>query len=524
MRLIRRAIHMGAVWLLLSVCLWAAGSACLNNAVPASGVSRFSMRFSPRNEPSFNGIEQYYDEKASRAAKTVIPGLVTAWAEERNRQVSATEWQADAAVDIYYINGNIMDVMDLVLVAGGFPASTDKTGISIDSKTAVKLFGSSAPVGLNITLGGQKYSICGIFEYPKGITLLGADTGRGLAVLSPPPALSSGASDGKTSNKVGVQGVEFIFPAGLSPDEAKSYAVQLAGEMGLGGAVYSKDYSAGDKMLRQLAQFPGWVMMAVAILMLLYTAYSQARMMQRMAWRRFRSRSISGAIALNTALRGALWGGVILLASACVFLIVRPDFSLPPSYIPTQWSDVGFWPELIKKMMIDQAERNALPIARPDAMTNALTCWGCAFIAASLVSICFFNTCLGKVLGRPVSKRLRHYPDEWPHPAAHLDTSCYLLLLLSAAAPVLGLKLAELLGLRPVISGTALTTLLIPAVMVSIELILRLWPSTLWPLRFSPISELLLLTRRIQGIHILGKNVSKTSGLHTPEKNKTLKE
>lgn len=506
MRVVRRALHMGAVWLLLSVCLWAVGTACLNNVIPASGTSRFSMRFSPQSAPSFDGIEQYYDKQASKAEKEVIPGVVTAWAEERNRQVSATEWNANVAVDIYYVNGNVMDIIDLILVAGGFPARTDKTGISIDAKTAVKLFGSSTPVGLDITLGGQRYTVRGIFECPKGMTILGTDTGRGLAVLSPPPVVSAGASDGKTSKNIGVQGTEFIFPAGISPDEAKSYAQQLAAEMGLGGAAYIKDYSAGDKMLRQLAQFPGWAMMAVAILMLLYTAYSQARMMLRMAWRRFRSRDISVNTALNTMLRGILWVGVIFLASVCVYLIVRPDFSLPPSYIPTQWSDVGFWPELIRKMMMDKAERNALPVARPDAVANALTGWGIAFIAASLGSIYFFNACLYKVLGRPVSTRLRHHPDEWPHPVAHWDSSCYLLLLLSAAAPLLGLKLAELLGLRPVISGTALTMQVIPIVMISVELILRLWTSTLWPLRFSPMAKLLLKIHRIPGLRLLWKN------------------
>ena len=524
MRIIRRALHMGAVWLLLSVCLWAAGTACLYNVVPASGTSRLSMRFSPKSEPTFDGIEQYYERQASRAEEAVIPGVVIAWAEERNRQVSATEWKADVAVDLYYINGNVLDVMDLTLVAGGFPASTDKTGISIDTKTAVKLFGASTPVNLDITLGGQKYTVRGIFESPKGMTALGADTGRGLAVLSPPSALATGAFDGKANGKIGVQGVEFLFPAGLSPDETKSYAMRLAGEMGLGGAAYIKDYSAGDKMLRQLAQLPGWIMMAVTILMLLYTGYSQLKMMLRMALRRFRSRSISGRIALNTMLRGILWGGAALLASVCIFLIVRPDFSLPPSYIPTQWSDVGFWPELIKKMLIEQAERNALPVARPDAVKNALTDWGFAFIAASLGSLYFFNACLNKVLGRPVSARLRHHPDEWSHPVAHWDTSCYLLLLISAAAPISGLKLAELLGLQPVISGTVLTMQVMPIVMVTVGLILRLWPSALWPLRFSPVTRLHFIIHRIPGIHTHKKNLRSIPGVHLFSKNKDIEE
>ena len=512
MHVIRRALHMGALWLILSVCLWAVGIACLNNATPVSGTSRFSMRFSPKNEPAFNSIEQYYERQASMADVTVIPGVVTAWAEERNRQISATEWKADAAVDIYYFNGNVTDVMDLTLIAGGFPVSTDKTGISIDTKTAVKLFGSSTPVGLDITFGGQKYTVRGIFECPNGISTVGTDTGRGLAVLSPPLVSSAGASeaagawDGKTSEKIGVQGVEIIFPAGLSPDEAKNYAMQLSSEMGLGGAAHIKDYSARDKMLRQFAQLPGWVMMAVAILMLLYTAYSQLHMMLRVAWRHFRSRSISGRLALNTMLRGVLWGGAALLTSVCIYLIVRPDFSLPPSYIPTQWSDVGFWPELIKKMLLDQAERNALPVARPDAVIITLTRWGSAFIAASLGSIYFFNACLHKVLGRPVSTRLRRHPDEWSHPVPRWDASCFLLLLISAVAPMIGLKLAELLGLRPVISGTALTMQVIPIVMVTVELILRLWPSTLWPLRFSPMEKLLFIIHRIPRLNLLRGN------------------
>ncbi len=509
MHVIRRALHMGALWLLISVCLWAVGIACLNNVTPASGTSRFSMRFSPKSEPAFNGIEQYYERQESMADVIEIPGVLTAWAEERNQQVSATEWKADAAVDIYYINGNVTDVMDLTLISGGFPVSTDKTGISIDTKTAVKLFGSSTPAGLDITLGGQKYTVRGIFECPKGISTWGTDTGRGLAVLSPPPASPTEAAeawDAKANEGIGVQGVEIIFPAGLSPDEAKNYAMQLSGEMGLSGAAYIRDFSASDKMLRQLAQLPGWVMMAVAILMLMYTAYSQLHMMLRLAWKRFRSRSISGKIALNTTLRGLLWVGSALLASVCIYLIVRPDFSLPPSYIPTQWSDVGFWPELIKKMLLDQAERNALPVARPDAVVITLTRWGSAFIAASLGSIYLLNSCLYKVLGRPVSKRLRHHPDEWSHPVPRWDTSCFFLLLISAVSPMAGLKLADLLGLRPVISGTALTMLVIPVVMVMVELILRMWPSTLWPLRFSPVEKVLYIIHRIPGLNLLRGN------------------
>lgn len=506
MHVIKRTLYMGAVWLLLSVCLWAVGTACLNNVTPASGTSRYSMRFSPKSEPSFSGIEQYYERQASMADVSVIPGVVTAWAEYRNQQVYATEWKADAAVDLYYINGNVMDVIDLTLIAGGFPVSSDKTGISIDTKTAVNLFGSSTPVGLDITLGGQRYTVRGIFEYPKGISTFGTDTGRGLAILSNPPVSPAGAGDSNSREMIRVQGVEIMFPAGLSPDEAKSYAMQLSGEMGLGGAAYIKDYSASDKILGQLAQLPGWVMMAVTILMLMYTAYSQLRMMLRIGWKRFRSRSISGRIALNTMLRGILWGSVALLASFCVYLIVKPDFSLPPSYIPTQWSDVGFWPDLIKKMLVDQAERNALPVARPDAVISTLTHWGSAFIVASLVSIYFFNACLYKVLGRPVSSRFRPHPYEWSHPVPRWDASCLLLLLVSAAAPMAGLKIASLLGLRPVISGSALSMQVIPIVMVMVELILRLWPSTLWPLRFSPKVQLLLLIHRIPGFYLLKGN------------------
>jgi len=508
LRVVKRALHMGAVWLLLSVSLWAAGTACIYSTIQASGESHVSMRFSPQNGPSFDGIEQYYYKTASKGEKAKITGIVTAWTEERNRQVSATEWKADAAVDVYYVNGNVTDVMDLSLVAGGFPAASDKTGISIDDKTAIRLFGASTPVGLDITLDGKKYTVRGIFELPGGISAFGSDTGRGLAILSP-PAASIGSANSMENKSIGVQGVEFIFPAGMSPDEAKNSAMQLAGEMGLGGSVYVKDFSAEDKVLSQFTRFPGWAMMAIAIFMLLQTTYSQTGMMLRIAWRRFRSRDISENTARNTMLRGLIWGSISLLAAAGVYLIVRPGFSLPPSYIPTQWSDVGFWPELFKKMMLDHVERNALPVLRPDAVTSSLTGLGIAFITASLGSIYFINTSLGKVLGRPVSSRLKSHPDEWSHPVAHWDASCYLLLLVSIAAPVLALKFTDLLGLRPVISGMTLTMQLIPIVMIAVELILRLWPSVFWPLRFSPALGLLKLIRKIPRIYIpwINKNI-----------------
>ena len=326
MRLIKRTIHMGAIWLILAICLWSFGSSSLLSVVAPSGEARVSLRYSPETKPSFSGIQNFYDEQSIKPEKQSLPGLLTAWAEEKNQSLSALEWNAYASADVYYVDGNVTDVLDLRLISGYFPERTDKLGVAIDVTVAVKLLGSSNPVGVSIRRNEKEYIIRGVFESPKGLKSWGMDTEKGMAVFSS-AVLEAGS-------QIGVQGVEVVLPAGGTASENKSNAIQTAGYMGLGGASLTIDHSSSDSVLRQLTKFPGWVMMAFAFLMLLHAAYRTLKFMSRMAWRRLKSRTISVKKARNTFIKGIIISFVTLLAAFIVFMTAKPDFSMPTSYIP----------------------------------------------------------------------------------------------------------------------------------------------------------------------------------------------
>lgn len=479
MRVMSKTLRMGAIWLLLAVCFWAAGTACLMQATPDAATVRVSMRYLPQNEPPFDGIQKWLDEAEIRRQDTA-EGTLTAWAESRNESISAPEWNANASIDVYYVDGSTQDVMDLHLSAGGFPDREDKMGIALDVDTAVKLFGSTAPIGLKVEHNGKEMLVRGVFEKPVKLPAWGSDTGRGIAIVS---ASAIPAEEGGPS--IGVQGAELTLPAGLSPEEAKQAAQQLASTMGLGGAAATWEHSGSGILLRQAAQVPGWMMMAAAVWMLLRAAASAVAMMTRLAWRRAKDRTTSARVARNTLLRGLLTGFLLLVLAAGIIVLVRPAFHLPPAYIPTKWSDTAFWPGLIKTALLEKAEQSVLPVSRPDAMRNALKNWGMLFTVASAVCVVLLNARTASVLGRPVYKRLKKHPDGWSRPAARWDMACSLMMVIAALAPPLGLMFAGTLGLSPSLSGRLWGMQVLPVAVLTVEFLLRLWPSALWPLRFS---------------------------------------
>lgn len=483
MRIIRKVLRMGGIWLALGVCLWAAGAACLNMATSDPTDVHVSMRYAPNRAPSFEGIEQFYNELEYRR-DTPPEGMLTAWAEERGGGVSSTEWNSNAAVDVYYVDGDMSRVMPLKLIAGGFVDRTDSQGIAIDVETAVKLFGSTEPIGLKASMLGQDVYVRGVFEKPEKLLSWGTDTGNGMLVTSGAILTKLGETGG---TGVKVQAVEVTLPAGLSPDEARQAASRLAGEMGLGGAAVTWEHSGNTSLLRQALQLPGWMMMISGIWMLLRAALSSGGMMIRLGVRRAKSRTIPARVARNTFIRAAIIPLVLLTLAAGVLLVVKPSFFLPPAYIPTQWSDTGFWVELVKKSLLEHAARGVLTTPRPDGIRTLLTNTGMLFILASAACFALLGKSLSVELGPVVYKRMKQRPDALPAPPRRWEGAAFAsMMVIAAVTPAAGMLLSNSLGLWAVPAGNVISMQSLPAMYIAIQLMIRLWPSALWPVRTSP--------------------------------------
>ena len=94
---------------------------------------------------------------------------------------------------------------------------------------------------------------------------------------------------------------------------------------------------------------------------------------------------------------------VYLFLIAIVFAIANyllpPIRSIPPSYLPTRWSDFGFWPKLISDALEEKARRALTILSRPDMIFGRLTDW-CTWLSfMSIAAFCHVRNLLSKGLG-----------------------------------------------------------------------------------------------------------------------------
>ena len=248
---------------------------------------------------------------------------------------------SSADADCIAYSGDASLVWPFEYLTGCAPGVKDSAGCVVSEALARRLWGSADIVGMQVEVDGETRFIRGVFKGKSELALISfsdEDVSRSWTAVE----LSGG-------------------PADASRSDAESYA--SASGLGKPGTVI-----AGGHVF--LARF-------LAMLPLLIPAVYGAAM-------------IAGAVKKRYpgSYRNIRFVGFIIVA--CMLpLLIR---ALPPSLIPTRWSDFSFWASLLRRLTGDLSEfLNAAPRLRDAELKMLLVKQaGIAFLSVcASISFCF---------------------------------------------------------------------------------------------------------------------------------------
>lgn len=356
----------GVLWLIAGVVCWCGACSALSTREGLWNKSRISYR-NPGAVTTAEGVQ-----KLRKEIEAEDGGLVTGWGQQLSQSVSASDTNGSASVDILWVDGDAALAWDVRMLKGHLPRTGDARGCAVDERTALKLFGSLDIVGRSVTVAGQALEIRGVFALPEGLSALGADPGRGLAFA---PAALAPASVALTT-------LEFILYTGQ--EDPTSQITTWMHQAGVSTGGEFDTHTDERALMGLLADVPAYVL-GVYILLELYTGGKQL-------WKGFAKRQRAlGEDRLTPARKWARLFSVVGLGLAClvgltalIAALLPPIRSVPPSYLPTQWSDFSFWSNLIKNGLQDHAKAALAVSLRPDMIWRALSNWVVCLLASSV--------------------------------------------------------------------------------------------------------------------------------------------
>ena len=349
----RQAVR-GTLWLVLSILLACAGAGALATRDHLFGTANV------RYAEEAGG----YTAKELRALRGAMAedgagGSVAGWAQALSSRVSAAETGGAQMVDVLYVDGDPSLILNVTVLTGALPSMDGGADCALDRKTALLLFGSVNVAGETVQLNGKDLTIAGVFALPDGLPSLRADPGRGLIFVdfSEAPGGTRMASLGFSARgAVGLTKVsEWMSAAGLS----------------VRGSLHE---DADQRALfRLFVSIPAYLLMAMTLWQL------AGAVVRRSMWLR---RSILALRADPYAERreyrricaGYALGIAALLATATTAVLLVPGMPwIPPSYLPTRWSDFGFYTSMFRANMEAAAQRAFSVAPRPRLLYDRLT-------------------------------------------------------------------------------------------------------------------------------------------------------
>lgn len=302
-----------------------------------------------------------------QASKVPLP--IAAWSRGGKTRLANETTGAGCQVRPIRVYGDMEAVCPMTPLSGSLPLPGDEAGCVLDAASAWALFGSLDVVGAAVPFGGKDYVLRAVVEAKEGMLLL-----RDKEAAYENLELAAGSPE-----EAGAALSDFIFRYGLSQDytlvEGGFYAALLAG----------------------LLPLPGLILAAALLFPL-----------ARSLWRR-RNLPLQALLLLCGLAAGSLALGWLLG--------LTPYW--PARFLPTQWSDFGFWGALFQQAGQTQEALSYLtPVPKDMALFGALKQGLLSLGAAALLA--------ALLLRRPAGAAFT--PRLWP------DT---LWLLLCAALPVL---------------------------------------------------------------------------------------
>jgi len=415
-----RAIH-GALWLTVALFCAVGGQSALRAALPDAS-NQVACRFEGGEAaPGFSVVNTLRVRMGDSAADGLAQAQVAAWAQVSGVQAMVVETGGSVLADALWIDGPARLIWDWRAMAGSLPDFGSARICALDTGTALRLFGSTDVIGQMVEVGGERLTVACVFELPQGLGVLGADTGSGL-VLCPAQALA---------NPPPIHGLDFsVLSFDAQPiDEWVSFWLSAAG---ISSPAYSDVRSQQETMLVLAAQVPS-IMLALLILCpLMVAAVGLIRATAKRCAAQWGDRLAPASQGWRTLGAGLAGVSLLLALAALALFLPRIHIHVPPSYLPTRWSNVNFWPTLITQHGQESARRLMFGALRPDMVRNH---WitlsaGLSLAAAPLLWLAWRAFGQAAQPGTPILALL------WPALAA-------------CASAVLALQAAEWLGWPP---------------------------------------------------------------------------
>lgn len=282
----------------------------------------YSFRYSQAFLPAriLSALDYQETEEGSRYS-------LTFWGEETGT-ISSNLASEEVQIVRYLGEANICFSLEYAI--GTAPGANDQYGCAVSSEIAWKLFGSTDIVNLTITDGKTDYLIRGVFKSRQNLVIAASQNNEGL-------------------NNVELTGA----PAGDSLELAQAYVVSA----GLGPPdqiCYGRTWGEFFTMLCYLP--------------LLITAFL-------LFWRILKISRL-----FSPVMKYSLWFLFALLAAVILPYLLS---QLPSWLLPSQWSNFGFWSELVSTLNTRLDETFALIPTSKEVWAKRETLWFMLCLAVS---------------------------------------------------------------------------------------------------------------------------------------------
>ncbi len=221
-----------------------------------------------------------------------------AWTRDASLQTASSELGMQTQLRRIQAYGDLRAIAPMQLLLGSFPVGDDTGGCLIDKASAWQLFHSTEAIGAVVTIGGNRYTVRGIVDVYEPMLVIFSDS-----------ATYENLEFAAIDYSAAKQQVETFLYRCNAPT---SYTLIESG------------------LLARVAYGLSWLFPCVFIVVCAIALFKSARSRKGRAKEEV-PRFLASAVLL-----------------AIAFAILFHTFYWPQSFLPTKWSNFGFWRELME--------------------------------------------------------------------------------------------------------------------------------------------------------------------------------
>lgn len=264
---------------------------------------------------------------------------ITAWEQSADQLITEPQLGRSSQAEVYQVSGNMALLFPMQILDGGFSYTGDKKGCVISSGLAWTLFGATGVVGAAVEYNNATYLIRGVFKEEEAVLAIYQNDAK---------ALMSNVELWDDTQQVA---------AGL---------VEIQSSLSLYGEMYQFAGSLCNSAARLLLGVPYFL-----IVFLLLHAY------RRKAGRIKEGYPSGRGDFCRTGIQ--ILAGICLLAA--LYIGIRIGISFTSDFIPSSWSDFGFFITKIKAIFHNMSGmRSMLPVFWETRVLTELSGLACSVL------------------------------------------------------------------------------------------------------------------------------------------------